>query len=95
MTDNEVIKALECCSRWELTKDCSECAYESSDGICRENLFSDTLDLINRQKAEIERLNKEVDRLSQCVMYHVINAFGKTVFLTKEEAEQALKGGVE
>jgi hypothetical protein len=28
------------------------------------------IDLINRQRAEIERLAKEVDRLSQCVLYH-------------------------
>lgn len=37
---------------------------------CDEWLKLDLLDLINRQQAEIERLNKEVDRLAQCVLYH-------------------------
>ena len=52
MTDNEIIKALECCAK--LT--CSECPYYEKKHIhCRE-LRKLALDLINRQKAEIERL---------------------------------------
>lgn len=76
MTDNEIIKALECCARlnyvdgWSICKtDCpykSKC-FEEEKGL---NFLKDVLDLINRQRAEIERLDKEVDRLSQCVLYH-------------------------
>ena len=66
MTDNEIIKALECCSTGETYADCEKndcplylgitmgCKY-----IDKENqLYSDALDLINRQQAEIERLEK-------------------------------------
>ena len=56
MTDNEIIKALECCRNDE----CSQCPLQ--DGVCSEkDVIKDALDLINRQKAEIERLNKRVD----------------------------------
>lgn len=54
MTDNEIIKALECCK----DRDCLNCpmlAKEFCFGLCGD-LVSCVLDLINRQKAEIERL---------------------------------------
>lgn len=50
-TDEEVIKALECCNSHGK---CEQCPYF---GKCKD-LEPDVLDLINRQKAEIERLNK-------------------------------------
>ena len=57
MTDNEIIKALECCS----DTDCDNCPFEEQ---CRRNgsLSDIALDLINRQKAEIERLKDEVQK---------------------------------
>lgn len=59
MTDNEIIKALECCS----TATCitNKCPYESICDIptCTTKLTKDALDLIKRQKAEIERLEFE------------------------------------
>ena len=71
LTDEQIIKALECCTTNNCTYDCPfyhdsciKCKYSSSE------IIKLSLDLINRQKAEIERLEKEVDRLSQCVMYH-------------------------
>ena len=54
MTDNEIVKALECCVEY----DCRVCRYDVNSAICISNLMKDTLDLINRQKAEIERLQK-------------------------------------
>ena len=48
LTDNEIIKALECCRDGSGT-----------------GLIKATIDLINRQKAEIERLNKKVEELSE------------------------------
>ena len=47
--------------------------YEGRKEVIRQGygqIIKDQSDLINRQKAEIERLNKEVDRLSQVVLYH-------------------------
>ena len=59
MTDNEIIKALECCAEIG-ENDCQNCPY-FNDVSCRcrnyENL-KDALDLINRQKAEIEEWKK-------------------------------------
>jgi hypothetical protein len=54
MTDNEIIKALECCLKLSV-KECPECPYYRKED-CSSTLIQDTLDLINRQKAEIERL---------------------------------------
>ena len=50
MTDNEIIKALHCC----ILEDCDNCKH--SFGNCQVNLMLESLSLINRQKAEIERL---------------------------------------
>ena len=54
MTDNEIVKALECCTHGRCDDNCPfggvrEKCHKLDDFI---------LDLINRQKAEIERLNK-------------------------------------
>ena len=59
MTDNEIIKALECCYTYF---DCDGCPFEepcSGLNVLTEN----TLDLINRQKAEIERLQKSNEEM--------------------------------
>ena len=66
MTDNEIIKALECMlgkySTGELM-DCHGCVFETQD-LCYENasegLVKFALALINRQKAEIERLENSL-----------------------------------
>ncbi len=74
MTDNEIIKALECCPKAEMTVDCKalgcpvyqkkgcgyvlNCDLDSTTDAIIEGLSKDALDLINRQQAEIERLAK-------------------------------------
>lgn len=50
-TDDEIIRALECCSG---NGNCKDCPYDKTG--CE--FEKDALDLINRQKAEIERLRK-------------------------------------
>lgn len=60
MTDNEIIKALECCISPLGGDACDECPFHK-EHICREDSFAIeryALDLINRQKAEIERLKE-------------------------------------
>lgn len=63
MTDSEIIKALECCGdEGEITL-CSICPYYLQDrdnDFCQEDLHRASLDLINRQKAEIERLKNSI-----------------------------------
>jgi hypothetical protein len=61
MTDNEIIKALECCYGNKVN--CNECPMWEYEGDCFEGLMKhNALSLINRQKAEIERLHEEVDK---------------------------------
>ena len=62
MTDNDIIKALECCDKFE----CDECPldHHSADPvICERRCKQEALDLINRQKAEIERLQSTIESL--------------------------------
>lgn len=57
MNDNEIIKALDCCINCK----CKECpCYKNIEGEmrCTEIDEEEILDLINRQKVEIERLKK-------------------------------------
>ena len=50
--------------------------------------YLNKIDLVGCQKAEIKSLNKEVDRLSQCVLYHdgIVSDLEKDVFNAKAEA---------
>ncbi len=56
MNDNEIVKALECCSE----KDCKKCPAFDENIECGENTIKLALDLINRQKTQIEGLQDEV-----------------------------------
>ena len=56
LTDAEIIKALECCGNI-VDSTCKGCVYhETYNASCVVRLMRDALDLINRQKAEIESL---------------------------------------
>ena len=55
LTDEQIIKALECCAS---NKDCVSCPYYEKT-YC---VDADALDLIKRQKAEIETLREKYDR---------------------------------
>ena len=68
MTDNEIKKAWECCSA--PICNCKECPMEGVNN-CYTKLKYKTLDLINRQQAEIDKLqhkivscNTEIERLT-------------------------------
>ena len=58
MTDNEIIKALECCNNC----DC-KCCPCNSDSECKGIDDAEILDLINRQQAEIDILKEENEQL--------------------------------
>ena len=64
MTDNEVVKALECCSKADCDNFCSDicpqCPYKN-ERYCAAEISKDALSLINRQKAEIERLQRKLN----------------------------------
>ena len=55
MTDNKIIRALECCTNTHLYT-CDDCPfYQNCQGD--EDVLRYALDLIHRQQAEVERLN--------------------------------------
>lgn len=64
-TDDEIIKALELCSKLDLSfEECDKCPYKGECGTKDGNMPADALALINRQKAEIEKLEK-LDELAE------------------------------
>lgn len=58
MTDNDIINNIIWCMN--PNNACADCPYyEQRKSLdCVSSLFADTIDLINRQKAEIDKLNK-------------------------------------
>ncbi len=78
MTDNEIIKALECCKR----DDCDNCPNDF--GNCYANLAGFALDLINRKKAEIERLESALDAANYTIGYFKAEAIKEFAERLKE-----------
>jgi hypothetical protein len=80
MTDNEIIKDMQCVIGNDAN--CSECRYQKSLPFpsCRRMCAKNALDLINRQKAEIERLQKEKDsKLVMCISNDIRNAKSEAI----------------
>ena len=65
MTDNEIIKALECCAACH-GSECSDCPCQSMGANC-EGVSLEALDLINRQKAEIESDSAKIEIAAECI----------------------------
>jgi hypothetical protein len=80
-TDDDVIKGLECCSNTKDLMMCQSCPYEIRG--CNIHLLRDALDLINRQKAEIEKLKDSRDRWKQ-----IATDFDKASRETEKEIER-------
>lgn len=66
MTDNETIKILECCAKINFNK-CKKCPLNIPNQPCDKSIILPriALNLINRQKAEIERLDELVYKLKR------------------------------
>ena len=84
-TDEEIVKALECC-----LCDNSECLQCQNKELCKiecDELATETIDLINRQKETIETLRKCVEQ------HHIIRKDSKSPLslLTKEIRVEAYK----
>ena len=91
MTDNEIIKALECCGNI-VDSTCKGCVYhETYNASCVVRLMRDALYLINRQKAEIERLQKEKAKIHKLIPKMIKEAKSEAV---KEFAERLKKSDV-
>lgn len=67
MTDKEIIKALECCISDENCENCPlhHKKIENACTLTVVEFYKEILDLINRQQAEIERLQNEIGSLNK------------------------------
>ena len=81
LKDNETMKALECCIKFVNAEEvpCNECPFHDYDD-CLSVSRQQAIDLINRQKAEIERLHT-LCKPTETSGYKIEN--GKVVFYTK------------
>lgn len=87
MTDNDIIKALECCIPISERK-CNECLYHEFRFRCMTQLIKDTIDLINRQNAEIEALKIENQSLRSAANSYKIHYNEARAESVKEFAER-------
>ena len=79
MTDNEIIKAFECCATDVRENTCPKCAFHKKHR-CSTLMLNAASDLINRQKAEIERLqtrNDELNILNKTAAQEAIKEFAE------------------
>lgn len=84
MEDREIIKALELCSADECW--CDDCPYEN---LCTDtDITKFALDLINRQKSEIERLERHTE------MYHEVRVEAVKEFAERLKEKLHLNGAV-
>ena len=92
MTDEQIIKALECFK----SEDClgGQCPYFEQPGLCGKPMCSDVYDFIYRQKAEIERLKKELELSQKApeitkVRYEI--SLDERNFIIKQAKSEAIK----
>lgn len=81
MTDEQIIKALECCT----TLNCKNCPLWAPEitGSCVKRTMFGTIGLIKRQKAEIEKLKEELADaryLNTVAEYDGINEFAERLW---------------
>jgi hypothetical protein len=88
MTDNEIIKALELCIRGD-EGDCLLCPLHDV-GPCTYEIEVLALDLINRQKAEIERYKKYYETM-EIEIYSFRKDQAEVKFLKNKIRAEAIK----
>lgn len=83
MTDNEIIKALECCACGYCYRDgcplANDDGYDDDISKCTSKLSENALDLVNRQRAEIERLHSEVKEKTETIVFLKDQAVGWSI----------------
>lgn len=66
MTDEQIIKALECCSTDVRENTCPKCAFYKKHR-CSTLMLNAVSDLINRQKARTKELEKRISYLEESI----------------------------
>ena len=82
MTDNEIIKSMQCVMGNEMN--CSECTYQRILPFpsCRNMCAKNALDLINRQNAEIERLLQKLQQAQSKAIKEFAERLKKRFYLS-------------
>lgn len=89
MTDNEIVEALKLCTTQDGSIPCYDCpCWNDDEQECEGIDYTATLDLINRQKAEIEELKNYVNRCKSGKEYWVKCLLEKPSEALKEFAER-------
>lgn len=93
MKDEQIIKALECCATDD-GDDCFQCpygniVYKPGNGGCVNRCRKDAIDLINRQKAEINNLKAELS-----AMRSMANSLKKKNAILIRNADTAFQDGL-
>ena len=97
MTDNEIIKAFECCVKGVCDR--ARCPKYDSDEhtvvhqFCRRKIMLEALDLINRQKAEIERF-ADIGKMYSEIKAEAIKEFAERVKEKSSKLEMVCSGAV-
>ena len=92
MTDNEIIKALECCQKvkgYRHIPICNDCPMEETR--CAIELPKNALALINRQKAEIEFHRKTIAQNAQTALNVTLDEIQKARAEAVKEFAERLK----
>ena len=87
MSDNEIIKALECCQTNDESK-CVDCPY-CDDCVEKNNVVADTLDLINRQQEEIDKLKIQLSKGEE--FFNIKIDTEQLERIVKKEVERVIK----
>ena len=89
MTDNEIVETLKLCTTQDGSIPCYDCPrWNDDEQECEGIDYTATLDLINRQKAEIEELKNYVNRCKSGKEYWVKCLLEKPNEALKEFAER-------
>lgn len=88
MTDNEIIKALGCCSATEIS--CEECPYREILTTCTTLVKKDALNLIKNQHTIIEQLYRVIDDKTDYIA-HIISEKNKIMEAREDIKAEAIK----
>lgn len=89
MTDNEIVEALKLCTTQDGSIPCYDCpCWDDDEQECEGIDYTATLDLVNRQKTEIEELKNYVNRCKSGKEYWVKCLLEKPNEALKEFAEK-------
>ena len=95
MTDNEIIKSLEWCTNPKVGEKCPRAKFvEVCNDGCVHILMEQALDLIDRQKVEIERLEEE-NTIVKEALEHEINGHLRNIFELRDKLARVKSEAIE